>query len=496
MDLPIILNRDSPVPLKRQLYDEIRRLILTGHWPAGHKFPSSRILAEKLGISRPTINWACAQLFNEGYLQTFVGSGTFVNRELPEEFLPLAKNNSQAAKQQSKNVPSLSAWGNYLASWPGSQRGKGEFEIDFREPPPSVKHFPINQWRKLLAKHYALDSSMLNYAQDSRGYYRLREAIAQYLFRARAIQCSAEQIIIVTGAQQALSLIARVHLDAGDAIALEDPAYEGARHIFQSTRAHLWPIPVDESGIDTGTLEALETINFKLLYLTPSHQVPLGPTLSLARRLKVLNWAQRTGAMIIEDDYDGEYRYAGRAIPALSALDNGNSVIYVGTFSKALFPSLRIGYLVVPEKLLHIYTGAKTLTDNYSPMLEQAVLAEFINSGNLEKYIRRMRKYYEHKRQLLVKALNEQFGDIVHILGDNAGLYLSVRFKTDLADSTIINEAAAARVGIRTTSRDYLTDTYTKSEFFFGYGDLDENLIAEGVRRLAKIIIAKDRSPA
>ena len=490
MDLPITLNRESTVPLKYQLYEEIRRLILTGHWPPGHKFPSSRILAEKLAISRPTINWACAQLLNEGYLQTFVGSGTFVNRDLPEEFLPTGKNSSKGESSKF-TIPPLSAWGNYLQTWPGSQRGSDQVEIDFREPPPSVKNFPINQWRKLLSKHYALDLSLLNYAQDSRGYYPLREAISKYLFRARAIQCKPEQIIIVTGAQQALSLAARVHLNANDAIAIEDPAYEGARHIFESTGAQLWPIPVDEEGINIDTLEALNTIKFKLLYVTPSHQVPLGQTLSLPRRLKLLNWAQRVGSMIIEDDYDGEYRYAGQAIPALAALDNGNSVIYVGTFSKALFPSLRIGYFVVPERLIYLYTSAKKLTDNYSPILEQSVLAEFINNGSLEKYIRRMRKYYQHKRELLVRALKDYFGDAVNILGESAGLYLSVRFKTNLNDDEIISQAAAVGVGIRTTIRDYLTDTYTKSEFFFGYGDLDENLIEEGVKRLAKIILEK-----
>jgi len=491
MDLPIVLNRESAVPLKRQLYEEIRRLILTGHWPPGHKFPSSRILAEKLDISRPTINWACGQLLAEGYLQSFIGTGTFVNRELPQEFLPAAKRNAKANQIESSLIPPLSHWGNYLLSWPGSDRGTGQVEIDFREAPPSVEHFPINQWRKLLAKYYANDLSTLNYAQDSKGFYPLREAISRYLFRARAIQCNAEQIIIVTGAQQALSLLGRVHLDIGDAIALEDPAYEGARHIFQSTGAQLWPIPVNEGGLDIDTLEALETVKFKLLYLTPSHQVPLGPTLSLDRRLKVLNWAQRTGAIIIEDDYDGEYRYAGRTIPALSALDNGNSVIYVGTFSKALFPSLRIGYLVVPERLVRIYGGAKTLSDNYSAILEQIVLAEFIDNGSLEKYIRRMRKYYEQKRQILVKALEDNFGEAINILGDSAGLYLTARIKTDLNDNAIINQAASLGVGIRTTSRDYLADTYTKSEFFFGYGDVDENLIEEGVKRLAKVILSK-----
>ena len=207
----------------------------------------------------------------------------------------------------------------------------------------------------------------------------------------------------------------------------------------------------------------------------------------LKERLEILGWAKHTNSLVIEDDYDGEYRYSGAPIPALYALDKNDSVIYVGTFSKILFPSLRIGYLAVPEKLIDIYTWAKRLTDSFSPLLEQAALADFINNGSLEKHVLRMRKIYERKRMVLERSLNEHFNKTVNILGENAGLYLTARIKTDLEDKTVIEKVAKLGVGIRTTSRDYLSDSYTQSEFFFGYGNLEEKEIKEGIKRFASV---------
>jgi GntR family transcriptional regulator/MocR family aminotransferase len=239
----------------------------------------------------------------------------------------------------------------------------------------------------------------------------------------------------------------------------------------------------------------LESIPFRTLYVTPSHQFPLGSVLPLARRLKLIDWAKKTGTVIVEDDYDGEFRYSGPPIPALAALDHGNSVIYVGTFSKCLFPSLRIGYLIVPEPLVEVYAWAKKLTDTYSSTLDQCVLTAFIDDGSLEKHIRRMRKHYAQKRSRLVHALNEHFGDSVSILGENAGLFVPVRFKTDLDDQTIIDQAAALGVGLRCTRGQYLADTYTKGEFILSFGNVDEAIIEEGVRRLAKVILACQSIP-
>lgn len=488
--LPIVLNRESGVPLKYQLYEELRRLILAGEWEPGYKLPSTRVLSNALSISRPTITWSYLQLTEEGYLESFAGSGTFVSRELPEELLYARKTEAQVKRIQPEIKSALSSSGAYLLSQgrAGACCGSTNHQINFANSLPSLADFPLDQWRKLQDKHYDKNPTLLGYPADPKGYYPLREAIAHCVFRARAIQCTADQVIVVGGAQQALNLAAKVHIDVGDSVALEDPGYDGARRIFQSYGAQLWPIPVDESGLIFDTLEALGTIDFKLLFLNPSHQCPLGSTLSLERRLRITQWAQRTGTVIVEDDYDGEYRYCGRPVPALHALDNGRSVVYVGTFSKALFPALRIGYLVVPERLIEVYAWAKRLADNFSPLLEQPVLADFINNGSLEKHIRRMRKIYEYKRQVLVDELKEQFGDTVNVLGASAGLFLAVRFKTELDDRLIIEEAALAGVGLKSTKEDYLAGGYTNGEFVLNYGNLDEQSIREGVKRIAKVI--------
>jgi GntR family transcriptional regulator/MocR family aminotransferase len=488
--LPIVLDRECCVPLRYQLYEQLRRLIVAGEWKPGYKLPSTRELSETLSISRPTINWAYLQLTEEGYLESFAGSGTFVSRELPEELLYARETDAQVKRIQPEAKLALSSRGAYLLSQgrAGWSCADAEHPIIFANCQPSLSDFPLAQWRKLQEKHYGQSTTLLGYPTSPKGYYPLREAIAHYLFRARAIQCSPEQVIVVSGAQQALDLAAKVHIDAGDSVAFEDPGYQGARRLFQSYGAQLWPIPVDESGLQFETLAALDTIDFKLLFLNPSHQTPLGSTLSLERRLKITQWAQQTGTMIVEDDFDGEYRYCGRPIPALYALDKGRSVLYVGTFSKALFPALRIGYIVVPERLIEVYAWAKQLSDNFSPLPEQCVLADFINNGDLEKHIRRMRKIYEHRRQVLVDELQEQFGDSVSILGECAGLFLAVRFKTDLDDRLIIEEAATLGVGLRSTREDYLAGGYINGEFILNFGHLDEQLIKEGVKRIANVI--------
>ncbi len=497
MDLPIVLDRSSNIPLKRQLYDEIRRLILCGQWAPNYKIPSSRALAEKLAISRPVITWAFEQLFNEGYISTFAGSGTFVSRELPEELLHAGKNNIQTAQDNTAVTLPLSRMGDYLDA-----RGKLEdqlgknvsaptsrFEIDFRESPPSLERFPMREWKSLLVKHWEADREIMNFHQDPIGYYPLRQAISEYLFKTRAISRSADQIIVVGGAQQALNLIARVHIEPGDHVALDDPSYSGVHYIFQSYGAQVWPIPVDQSGLNIDTLEGFDAIKFKLVYSMPTNQVPLGSTLSLPRRLKLLQWAKKTGTTIVEDYYDGDYRYEGKPIPALAAMDDAGQVLYVGTFSKVLFPSLRLGYLVVPKRLIDVYTWAKKLDDNYSPVLEQLVLADFITGGQFDKYLRMMCKIYKRKRQRLTKALQDYFGELAQFYGDSGGLSLAVRFKTKLTDEVIIKKLAQLGVAIDTTSRNYLAKTHTQGEFVLGYGNLEEDLIEEGVRRMSQVII-------
>jgi GntR family transcriptional regulator/MocR family aminotransferase len=365
-----------------------------------------------------------------------------------------------------------------------------EAPINFSTCRPALDEFPLQEWRRLTLKHYrAKDHSMLNCAGESQGYEPLREAIAGYLRHARAVKCDADQVVIVNGAQQALDLIAKILINRGDRVAVENPGYLGARRVFMAHGAELLPAPVDESGIVVGALYPRSRNGLKLVYVTPSHQFPTGVTLSLPRRLDLLCWAEKTGAMVVEDDYDSEFRFSSRPIPSLQGLANGDSVIYVGTFSKVLFPSLRVGYLVAAPPLARVFARAKWLADLQTPTIEQMVLADFINEGHLERHLRRMRTLYDNRRQTLVRALETHFGDRVTILGENAGMSLMIRLRSELDDDEIERRALASGVGLVGARVYYLEERPSNTgEFQLGYAGLSERRIREGARRLAKIL--------
>lgn len=318
------------------------------------------------------------------------------------------------------------------------------------------------------------------------GYRPLREAIADYLSQARAVHCDPEQILITNGTQQAIYLTARLLLEPREGVAFENLGYLSARRIFATQGAKLLPIPVDQAGIQVSELEKVsETV--RLVYVTPSHQFPTGAVLSLPRRLALLAWAQQTGGLIIEDDYDSEYRYEGRPIPALQGLGSGQSVLYIGTFSKVLFPSLRIGYIVLPPALVQVFSQAKWLADRQTPALEQAVLADFIAEGHLERHIRRMRSRYDQRRQTLVTALKEVFCDRVTILGENAGLHLMVYFQTELTDADLTERAAQVGVGLIPAQSHYLNGN-KGHEFIFSYSELSQEQIRLGIEHIADLL--------
>jgi GntR family transcriptional regulator/MocR family aminotransferase len=359
-------------------------------------------------------------------------------------------------------------------------------EISFRFGSPAADEFPMELWRRLLSRHCYNSPALLHYAPDPAGYFPLRVAISDYLGRSRAVRCSAEQVIIVSGSQQALDLIARLTIDLGEWVAVEDPGYLGARHCFQGQGAKLQPIPVDSEGLEIEILNQYRQ-QFKLLYVTPSHQFPTGAMLSLPRRLALLQWAQQTGTLIVEDDYDSEYRYGSHPIPALQGLDRSQSTIYVGTFSKILFPSLRIGYLVVPPAWVPVVSRAKWLCDRQSPLLEQYALTDFITEGHFERHTRRMRHLYDRRRQALVKALKQYLGSQVTILGESAGIHLMVKIETALPDEIVIQRAAVMGVGLISVRGYYLT-TPTTGEFIFGYAQLNEAEIEQGIQRLSQVL--------
>ncbi|PSR18152.1 PLP-dependent aminotransferase family protein, partial [filamentous cyanobacterium CCP3] len=470
------------VPYYQQISEALRQAILTGRLNPRQRLPSTRALASSLGVSRATVTQSYDQLLSEGYLQTAVGSGTYVCEQLPETLLHAPEPNAVPATPPPPLK--LSKYGERLTDFAASPAAEPTAEISFRYGRPALDQFPLALWRQLLSRRCRC-GDWLDYATDPMGHWPLREAIAAYLSQARAVHCQPDHILITNGTQQALDLATRVLVSAGDAIALEEPSYLSARRVFTSQGAILHPIPVDESGLDVDKL-ARVTAPIRLVYVTPSHQFPTGAVLSLPRRLALLAWAQQNGSLIFEDDYDSEYRYAGRPIPALQGLGQGQSVLYVGTFSKVLFPSLRVGYMVLPPALVPLFRRAKWLSDRQVPGLEQAVLADFIAEGHLERHIRRMRSLYDQRRQALVAALTQHFGSRVTVLGENAGLHLMVRFHTKIPDADLIAKAAEVGVGLISASPQYQGHS-PDHEFIFSYTELDENAIATGIQRLATL---------
>lgn len=482
MELAIALDFQSPIPLHQQLYEALQRAILQGVLPPRYRLPSTRSLAKSLGISRNTVTQSYDRLLGEGYLATIAGSGTYVSDRLPEEFLQAKVVDPPLSAMRSSH--SLSEYGERLTKNELALQPEPDVAINFRYGVPNLDLFPVKLWRKLLSRHCCGGREWLDYAQDFRGYAPLREAISGYLGRSRAVKCDPEQILLTNGTQQAVNLILRVLFVRGEAIAIEDPGYLSAKRIFASYDADIVPIPVDASGF---VVEKLRDRKAKLVYVTPSHQFPTGAILSLSRRLALLQWAQQTGGLIIEDDYDSEFRYGERPIPALQGLSGGNSVLYIGTFSKVLFPSLRIGYLVLPEHLVEVFARAKWLCDRQLSTLDQYVLTDFIEEGHLESHIRKMRSHYDGLRQTLVQALGEYFSDRVTIFGEKAGIHLMAKFHFSLRDEEVMDRAESVGVGLMSARVHYL-EACDRGEFIFGYGELSEEQIWEGIEKLSTVL--------
>jgi GntR family transcriptional regulator/MocR family aminotransferase len=314
------------------------------------------------------------------------------------------------------------------------------------------------------------------YAAHAAGYWPLRCEIAKYLAHFRAVVCQPEQVIITNGSQQGLDLAARIVLNKGDKVAIENPCYLGARNVFEAVGACLRPVPIDQSGMQCPTFEE----KLRLVYVTPSHQYPLGVSMALARRLELLAWAREHHVLILEDDYDSEFRYKGPPLPSLQGLGNTDSILYCGTFSKVMFPGLRLGYLIVPEKLAPVLTRAKWLADRHTPVLEQAALSQFIASGHLEKHIRRMRKLYSTRRDTLVNALYQHFSADVEISGIDAGMHALVRIN----DPALLKRAQQAKVHLRNAASSYIVNA-PANEYLFGFSSLSERTIREGIKRIA-----------
>jgi GntR family transcriptional regulator/MocR family aminotransferase len=484
MQVPIVLDRLARLPLHRQIYDQWCEGILVGRFAPGTRLPSTRELADTLGVARSTVATAYDQLLAEGYLQASHGSGTFVSRELPDRIPTRIRLPGTIEAPPVR----LSKYGARVAARPlATDVAATSAAVDGPGPGADVAAFPIRVWRRLVTRHVRALSAVAWEAVDrGAGHEGLRREIAAYLRRARAVRCEPGQVIVVTGSQQALDLCARVLIDPGDIAAVEDPCYPGARQIFETHGARLHGVRVMADGIAVQELPDAA----RLVFVTPSHQLPTGVSMSLARRLELLAWARRRGAVVIEDDYDSEYLYRGTPQPALQGLTPAASVIYVGTFSNVMFPGLRLGYLVVPTPLVGAFASAKWHADRRTAFLEQAALADFLGEGHFERHIRRMRRLYGRRRKALVDALGPHLGDDATVLSDAAGLFLMVRF----ASARAAEAARRAGLNLTSTARFYLGDA-PAHEYLLRLTAGRERTVREGLRRLAILPTVRPGGP-
>ena len=430
-DLPLRL--ESGKPLQRALYDAVRDAILRRRLAAGQRLPASRDLADQLGVARGTVVTAYAQLESEGYLASRRGSGTYVAAHLPDAWF--ASPASRGAPRPVRTRFALSDWGGRMTRSPFDEPSRKRAR-PFRAHVPAVDAFPIEVWTRLVARRARSADALWLDDGDVRGLRPLRERLAEHLRSARGVVCSAEQIVILPSVQQALDLCARLVVDPGAAIWCEDPGYVGAHAVFAALGARVVPVPVDDQGLDVAA-GIRRAPRAKLAYVTPGHQAPLGVTLTIERRTALLAWARDAGALVIEDDYDSEYRYEGRPVPALQSLDHAGVVVHTGSFSKTMFPSLRLAYAVVPEALLDRFLAAKSIGDRYTQPLLQAALTDFFDGGHFGRHVRRMRELYAERRFSLLRALAAEVGDAVEVVGASAGLDLAVRLRPGVDDRVV-----------------------------------------------------------
>ena len=479
------LDRRRPRPLARQLYEALRRAILGGQLRPGDRVPATRALATDLGVSRNTVSGAYEQLLAEGYTEARVGSGTCVARSLPDG-LVAANPGPAGLPRKSFQRRALSRRGRMLSSRPVRMLSVPGRPQPFASGLPDLHAFPFATWARLMAQHWRRPGYSLVGYGDPAGYRPLREAIAAYLRTSRAVRCETEQVVIVSGSQQGLDISARLLLDPGDTALLEDPGYPGARIALSAAGASLLRLPVDAEGANIAAV-ARRAATAQVAFVTPSHHFPLGVTMSIARRLALLDWAKRTGAWILEDDYDSEYRFRGKPLPSLQGLDTAGRVVYIGSFSKTMFPSLRLGFLVLPPELVEAFRRARSVIDGHSPMTEQAALADFIAAGHFARHIRRMRSLYEERQEVLVGAARQELDGLLDVQPSVGGMHLVGWLPKGVDDVQVSQRAAAVGVLARPLSSCAVA-RLPRGGLLLGFAPLTSAQIREGVRKLAQAL--------
>ena len=476
----LALDRAAARSLQDQLVDYFRSAVLEGRLKAGIRVPSSRALAADHGVARITAVQAYERLVAEGYLAARPGSGLFVaESQLDQRIVPAPPQRRSARK------PRMPALERSLPAMPMSRRP--DERLPLATGIPALDHFPWSDWARITARiHRERPLDALGHG-DPQGERALREAIAEYLGAARGIACTAEQILVVAGSQQGIDLTARALARAGDAIWTEEPGYPVGRAALQAAQLERVPVPVDDEGIDVAA-GVRRAPGARLALVTPSHHYPLGFTLSLRRRLALLDWAERADAWILEDDYDGEYRYGGRPLAPLYTLDRGHRVLYLGTFSKVLAPGLRVGYLVVPAGAIDAFTALKAAADRHAPSLTQRVLARFIGEGRLGAHLRRMRGLYARRRLALLDALEREAAGLLRASdAPEAGLHLVAWLDRPADDVAASQRALEKRVYAAPLST-YYAGPERERGFVLGFANTREDAARPAVRRLVEAI--------
>jgi GntR family transcriptional regulator / MocR family aminotransferase len=472
--------------MSSQIYDAFSTRIANTELRPGQLVPSSRELAHELGISRLPVLTAYAQLLAEGYFEARIGSGTFISRSLHPRSLPRGHGSQDRVNYlDSPSRPRLiSARASAL---PQYQRPYwAETVGPFRVGQPDLSDFPLKTWARLAARRSRnLRANELLYG-DPMGFLALREAVATYLRTSRAVKCEVDQIMIVSGSQQALDLTTRVLLDPGVPVWVEEPGYWLAKKVLGVAGCRVIPVPVDSEGLDVRAGTKLSP-KARAAFVVPSHQFPLGVTMSATRRFQLLDWAHKTGSWIIEDDYDSEYRYGTMPISSLQGLDTQSRVIYVGTFSKVLFPSLRVGYIVIPSDLVGPFTAVRQSMDLCPSMSNQAVLADFIRHGHFARHLRRMRRIYAERREVLAREITRELGSSCTIVGGEAGMQLTLLIDANIQDRDIAGKAAERKFWLWPLSMTYEGST-SRQGFILGYGNTRTADIPNAVSVLKRLL--------
>jgi len=487
--VPVLVTIDRNVAgstLCQQIYRALLAEIMEGHWQAGARLPGSRVLASDLGVSRTTVLAVYERLRAEGYIESRAGSGTRVCASQP----PRSQRRAAGTASATVSALTLSKLGaRLIAAYGGPAPLRPTHPpIPFSLGVPALDAFPVTKWARLTAQRWRMTPRVMLAPDDGAGYTPLREAIAGYVVKARAIRCTPDQILITAGGQQGIDLAARLLLNPGDAVWVGEYCYEPSKAAFAGVGARVVEVPVDEEGLDVERAVTLAP-DARLAFITPACEPPFCVPMSLRRRIALLDWAQRTGAWIIEDDYNGELRYDGTPLPALQAFDHPGArrVIYLRTFTKTLFPALRLGYGVLPPELVEAFTRARLILDRHSPTAEQAVLADFIAGGHFARHVRNIRELNAERQHVFLDLASDELGELLRFSAASAGIRLVGRLPDGVLDHDVAREAARRGILVEPLSREAAGPSAIRG-LVFGYVPFQTAEIRRGFAQLAQAI--------